>query len=120
MRDFKSGATRDVVEGKLSYFKALSPTVLKRYLQYLDKHRLQADGSMREFDNWKKGIPKDVYFDSLIRHSVDVWLAAEGHEIHDNHGVITLEELLCAIMFNSMGLLHEILKEKIEKIDKEN
>ena len=118
MRDFTSGATRDTVEGKLSYVKALSPIVLKRYLQYLSAHREQADGSIRDFDNWKQGIPKEVYLDSLVRHSIDLWLLMQHYSAEDNHGPVIIENALCAIMFNSMGLLHEILKEKIETINK--
>jgi len=110
MRKFESGATRDTVAGKLSYVKGLSPAVLKRYLQYLNLHRKQPDGSMREFDNWKKGIEKDVYLDSLGRHFVDVWLLHNGYPAEDNHGPVDIESVLCAIMFNSMGMLHEILK----------
>ena len=111
MRKFESGATRDTVAGKLSYVKGLSPAVLKRYLQYLSLHRKQPDGSMREFDNWKKGIEKDVYLDSLGRHFVDVWLLHNGYPAEDNHGPVDIESALCAIMFNSMGMLHEILKD---------
>ena len=112
IRQFETGATRDVFVGKLSYVKGLSPIVLRRYMQYLDKHREQSDGSMREFDNWKKGIPKEDYLDSEIRHSVDLWLMMQGFEAFDNHGPCELEDLCCAVIFNASGLLHEILKER--------
>lgn len=111
IRQFDTGATRDTAEGKLSYIKALSPIVLRRYVQYLDKHRKQPDGSMREFDNWKKGIPKGTYLDGLVRHDVDLWLMMDGFPAEDNHGPCDIQELLCAIIFNSMGMLHELLKE---------
>lgn len=113
MREFSSGATRDTVEGKLSYMKALSPAVLRRYLQYLSKHRIQADGKLRDFDNWKKGIDRAVYLDSLLRHTMDAWLVTEGIEPTEDGAV--LENLLCAIMFNTMGYLHEVLRAKQEK-----
>ena len=48
MREFESGATRDTDDGKLSYAKCLSPAVLRRYLEYMDEHRKQADGQMRD------------------------------------------------------------------------
>jgi len=112
MRKFKTGATRDEVEGKLSYVKGLSPIVLKRYLQYLDKHRLQADGKKRDFDNWKLGIDQETYLDGLGRHFWDVWLLCHGYSTEDNHGPVILEDVLCAVMFNSMGMLYELIKEK--------
>jgi hypothetical protein len=112
IRSFESGATRDTSKGKLSYVKGLSAKVLHRYMQYLQKHRLQANGQMREFDNWKKGIPQEVYLDSLVRHTMDLVRLSEGAEVGDNHGPVTEEDLLCAIMFNAQGKLFEILKEK--------
>ena len=113
MREFDGGATRDTTQGKLSYVKALSPIVLQRYVQYLDAHRLQPDGSMRDFDNWKKGIPKDVYFDGLGRHFLAVWLLQQGFPAEDNHGPVTLEDSLAAVVFNAMGWLHELVQERI-------
>ncbi len=112
MREFESGATRDEVEGKLSYVKGLSPIVLKRYLQYLDAHRTQADGQKRDFDNWKLGIDQDTYLDGLGRHFWDVWLLCHGYSTEDNHGPVILEDVLCAVMFNTMGMLHELIREK--------
>ena len=108
MREFNTGATRDTDTGKLSYAKCLSPAVLRRYLEYMGKHRKQADGNMRDWDNWKKGIPLDVYLDSLVRHVWDLWLVYEEEEPSDKGA--TMDDLLCAILFNSMGMLHELLR----------
>lgn len=112
MRNFDSGATRNNVEGRLNYVKALSPIVLERYVQYLNAHREQADGTMRDFDNWKKGIPIDVYLEGLGRHFIAVWQLAQGFPAEDNKGPVTLEDTLCAIIFNASGWLHEIIKEE--------
>jgi len=114
IRTFVSGATRDTAQGKLDYVKALSPIVLRRYVQYLDKHRLQPGGSYRDFDNWKKGMDQGVYLSSLGRHFIDVWLLAHGQETSDNHGPVDEESALCAILFNTMGILHEKLAEKMK------
>lgn len=114
IRKFDTGATRDTVEGKLDYMKALSPIVLQRYVQYLDKHRLQSDGSMRDFNNWKKGIPLDTYHSSKGRHFFAAWLIEEGYEVSDNHGPVDEEDALCGELFNTMGRLHELLKGKIK------
>ena len=108
-RTFDGGATRDTAKGKLDYVKGLSPIVLRRYMQYLDKHRLQPDGTYREFDNWKQGIPHDVYLSSLSRHCVDVWLLSHGFTTSDNHGPVELQDAICAVIFNAMGMLHEQL-----------
>lgn len=112
IRKFDTGATRDTVEGKLSYVKALSPIALQRYVQYVAEHRKQADGSIRDFDNWKQGIPVDAYLDGLGRHFFAVWLLAQGFPAEDNHGPVTLEDTLCAIIFNASGWLHELLKKE--------
>jgi hypothetical protein len=104
MREFDSGATRDTDQGKLSYVKGLSPIVLKRYMQYLGKHRVQADGELRDWDNWKAGMPQNVYLDSRMRHEIDAWLAMDGFQSEQE-----LVESLCAILFNTIGQLHEIL-----------
>lgn len=112
IRTFDSGAARDTVQGKLDYVKALSPIVLQRYVQYLDTHRLQSDGGIRDFDNWKKGMPIDTYLSGLGRHFVTTWLLAQGFPAKDNHGPVTLEDSLAAIIFNASGWLHELLKIK--------
>ena len=110
IRTFDTGATRDTAQGKLDYVKALSPIVLRRYVQYLDKHRLQPDGSYRAFDNWKKGIPQNVYHSGGGRHFMDTWLLTEGYPTEDNHGPVEIEDAICAQLFNLMGRLHEMLR----------
>lgn len=114
MRKFETGATRNKSENKLAYSRFLSPEVIHRYCQYLHKHRRQKDGSLRDPDNWKKGIPEDVYLESLLRHNIDVWRLCYGMEVldPDTNKRVDLEDLLCAVMFNSMGFLYEILKRK--------
>jgi hypothetical protein len=108
-RTFDSGATRDTDQGKLDYVKALSPIVLRRYVQYLDKHRKQSDGSYRDFDNWKQGIPQEAYISGGGRHFLDTWLLTEGYATEDNHGPVEIEDAICAQLFNLMGRLHEML-----------
>lgn len=114
IRKFNTGATRDTDQGKYEYARALSPLSIQRFGKYMDKHRLQKDGSIRDPDNWKKGFPIQSFVDSLFRHMVDVWLIHEGEKaIRPETGEeIDIEEALCGMMFNSMGMLHEVLKEK--------
>jgi len=107
IRKFKTGATRDIDENKADYEGFLSSIVIKRYGEYMNKHRVQPDGKLRESDNWQKGMPKDTYMKSMFRHFMDVWL--EHREFESREGV---EDALCAMIFNGMGYLHEVLKER--------
>jgi hypothetical protein len=113
VRKFDTGATRDTEEGKIDYEGFLSPTALARFGQYMHKHRHQSDGSLRDSDNWQKGIPIPVYVKSLIRHVVAVWtLFRSGDNLSDEQ-----EDSLCAVLFNSWGMLHENLKAR-KMVDK--
>ena len=109
MREFSTGATRDNEEGKYDYEGFYSPLVVKRFGQYMDKHRKQADGKLRDSDNWQKGIPKDAYIKSAWRHFMDLWLEHRGYKSREG-----IEDALCALLFNIQGYLFEILKEKNE------
>lgn len=107
IRQFNSGATRDADIGKLDYEGFLSPLVLKRYAEYLHKHRIQPDGKLRDSDNWQKGIPIKEYMKSKVRHFMATW-TWHRHKFES----IDIEESLCAEIFNTMGMLFEILKRK--------
>lgn len=108
MRVFDTGATRNVDLDKLDYEGFLSPLAIQRYAEYLHKHRFQADGKVRDSDNWQKGIPLSVYMKSLWRHFMDLWKAHRGYDSAE-----PIEEALCAILFNSQGYLFEVLKAKL-------
>lgn len=105
VRTFETGATRDSIGGKLQYEGFLAPLVLRRYAEYMHEHRVQSDGQVRAPDNWQRGMAPEVWADSLIRHTIDFWIlerqAAVGKAI---------EDLLCAILFNTMGFLNELLR----------
>ena len=104
MRTFETGATRDTAQDKLCYEGFLSPLVLKRFAEYMHRHQRQSDGSRRSPDNWQKGIPKGIYMDSAWRHFMDWW---GGHR---QVGKADIEEAICALLFNAMGYLHELLQ----------
>jgi hypothetical protein len=118
MRIFNTGATRDNDEQKLNYTGSLSPLVLKRFVKFMRDHNIKGGELQRDESNWKKGIPQQSYMDSKIRHIIDTWLLHEGYlteaEIDD------IEETLCAEIFNSMGMLREILVKKIRDKSKES
>lgn len=103
MRTFSTGATRDNEGTKPDYEGFLSPCVIEAYGHYMNRHCIQADGKLRDSDNWQKGIPRDVYMKSAWRHFVQAW---KLHRTMGNRAM--LEEALCALLFNIMGYLHEL------------
>ena len=110
IRTFKTGATRDTDENKHEYIGYISPLTLKRFAEYMTKHRKQADGNLRSSSNWKKGIPKEAYMQSLMRHIIDLWLHWDGFPEEAREDI---EEALCGIIFNSSGFMHEHMKDKL-------
>ncbi|MCI0440742.1 MAG: hypothetical protein L0177_16675 [Chloroflexi bacterium] len=111
MRTFPSGATRNT-EVDADYHGFLSPLALHAYGEYMHRHRLQADGTMRDSDNWQKGIPNDAFVRSLVRHVHDVQLIHDGYEErarHDGRDDNALLSHLSAALFNVQGLLHNYM-----------
>jgi hypothetical protein len=106
MRTFNTGATRDTDEGKLDFEGFLSPRALEMYAIYMNKNRVQSDGSVRKSDNWQKGIPRSVYMKSAFRHFFDMWKEHRGIPTPD--GMIAA---LCGLLFNVMGYMHELSKD---------
>jgi hypothetical protein len=106
IRTFETGATRDTNERKPDYRAFLSMRAIRRFGEYMNRHREQPDGTIRAADNWKLGIPVDSYLESLARHSVD-FLAAIEDGRHDE-----AQELACALWFNVQGYLHETTRGK--------
>ena len=107
MRRFDSGATRDSDDTKLDFEGFLSPLVIERFGEYMNRHRIQSDGQHRDSANWQAGIPKDAYMKSAWRHFLSWWKHHRGWSDKED-----LEESICAVIFNSQGYLHELLKEK--------
>ena len=109
VRHFDTGATRDLDIGKPDFEGYLSPLVLRRFGQYMSKHRELPDGGLRDSDNWQLGIPRAVYIKSGFRHFLDWWDEHRGHPTAEG-----IEDAMCALMFNVMGYLHEHLKAKAQ------
>lgn len=114
MREFETGATRDTAEGKLDYEGFLSPAVLECYAEYMHKNRIQADGKLRDSDNWQKGIPHEAYMKSLWRHFMDVWKEHRGIKTEAGQ-----KEALCAMLFNVMGKLFEVIRDENKDIERQ-
>lgn len=106
-RTFETAATRSLDDDKLDFEGFLSPYVLTRYAEYMHQNRHMADGSLRDSDNWQKGIPRKSYMQSAWRHFMDVWSIHRGRPARED-----LEQAICGCLFNLMGYLHEIVKER--------
>ena len=109
MREFESGATRDDDVDKLDYEGFISPLVLLRYAAYMHKNRLQSDGNTRHSDNWQMGMPQSVYMKAMIRHVVTAWTLHRDKNVANRVSEV-MKEALCAILFNTMGMLHQMLE----------
>ena len=111
MRVFESGANRDDDAHKLDFEGFLSPTVLQAYAEYMHVHRFQ-EGHIRDSDNWQRGMPISVYMKSMWRHFFHVWtLYRKRYKPH----AYEIRDALCALLFNVMGMLYEIEKERADE-----
>lgn len=105
MRTFSSGATRDNDDTKHDLEGFLDPMVLRVFAEYMTRHRRQANGKLRDSDNWKNGIPLEAYMKSGWRHFHDWWLEHRGYESREG-----LNDAMCGLLFNVMGYIYEINK----------
>lgn len=112
VRSFDTGATRSADAGRYDPEGFLSPIALERYCEYMQKHRLQPDGSIRDSDNWQKGLPLATYVKGMLRHVLHLWTRHRGYAVQDQKAAADMEEDLCALLFNVQGMLHEIIKDK--------
>lgn len=117
IRTFETGATRNLDNSKNDYEGFLSPFVIKSFGDYMTSHRKQKDGTLRDSDNWQKGIPIDVYMKSMFRHFLDVWTIHRGGTAisPDTGEPVDLIEALNAVLFNVQGMMHETLKKESQK-----
>lgn len=109
-RTFDTGAIRDVDTSKVNVMGHISPLVTKRYCQFLHDCRTLKDGTRRDAENWKLGMTKTAWLESLVRHMEDVKLIADGYP--DEANTPDMEKALCAVLFNTQGLLYELLRER--------
>lgn len=111
IRQFESGATRNVDTAKFDFEGFLNPEALHAFGEYMHSHRQQKDGSVRDSDNWQKGIPLGTYIKSLVRHTFDLWRVHRGYVAinPDTNQPHTARELCAAITFNAMGYLKELV-----------
>lgn len=113
-RTFATGATRSSDAGRYDPEGFLSPLALERFCEYMSKHRIQADGKVRDSDNWQKGMPLVTYMKGMWRHFLHLWQRHRGWIVGDPGAAANIEEDLCAILFNVQGYLHELVKERTQ------
>ena len=117
MRHFESGANRNNDVSKPDYEGCLSPLVLERYAQYMLSHTALEDGTIRDSDNWQKGMPLPAYMKSMWRHFMDTWGKHRRWQTQPHPNITSaqsekLEVALCGVIFNASGYLHELMKAK--------
>lgn len=111
-RVFDTGASRDTDKGKIDIDAVFPPELMESQAQYMLEHSTMPDGSTRSQSNWQKGMPIDTaYIKSLSRHFNDFRKVMRGHTVIDKKtgNPWTLEKLANAIVFNSNGILFEVL-----------
>ncbi len=116
-RTFASGATRDADTNKLDYEGFLDPLVLECFAEYMHFHREMKDGTLRASDNWQKGIPPEQLMKSLLRHVMELWISHRTGAPplpETEKDPQSVSDVLCAIMFNTMGLLREEIQGSYE------
>lgn len=113
VKRFSTGATRSS-ETTFDPSGFLSPAVLAGFCRYMEKHRKQADGTLRAADNWQKGMPTSRAYRSLTRHFFDLWLLSRGYAPASADCKVP-EDALHAVLFN----VFVILKNRIDGNDHE-
>jgi hypothetical protein len=133
IREFKSGATRDISDGKHQISKFINPLNDHSFCTYMHSKRIMADGSVREGDNWQKGMGLEVLEESFVRHMDDfkkLHLGFHVYKVRGDDGETTyvsiepieeyaefeifMEETLNGIRFNCEAYKLQVLGYKLE------
>ena len=110
LRQFKTGATRNNADNKLDYEGFINPIVEWAFAQYMHKHRLLEDGTMRASDNWQLGIPQQELMKSAHRHWQDLRLIQRGYTVEENNKVVSKLDALLGLKFNIDAMIFDELK----------
>jgi hypothetical protein len=112
IRQFDTWANRNSDIGKIDFEGFLSPLVLQKYWEYMEKHSHLEDGTVRDSDNWQNLFWEDHYsvcMKSLMRHVHDLWMEHRGYDSRDG-----IEEAMMWIMFNVQAYALKYYEEKLE------
>ena len=104
IREFNTGANRNVSEGKIDPSAAQCPRCFQLYCEYIKKNRKLVNGVVRSDDNWQKGFPPKETIKSLRRHTLDTELHLHGD---GQHAEETYDNALGGVIFNGFSLWHE-------------
>lgn len=102
VRQFDTGAKRDVDDEKEDYIESFSWLVLRRFAFYMKSFEKKYGRG-----NWKKGIPIEEYEKSTMRH-MQKYLANK----YDNAKLEPEVDHLAAAIFNIQGIMHEEEKQR--------
>ena len=105
IRKFNTGANRNSDDGKFDYEGFNNPLVDLSFAKYMHHHRKLEDGTLRDADNWQKGIPVEELMKSLIRHIQDIRLIHRGIIVLEDGKTVTMEEALNGAKFNINALV---------------
>jgi len=105
-KTYKSGAVRDVTEGKIRW-DLLPPEALKRVAQHYT-----TGAKKYEENNWKKGIPTERFVEGVCRHWNQYRLSLT--EIGKDDPEYTEEDHLSAVVFNLLGIIYNEETQKSE------
>ena len=119
MRKFKTGATRNEDFIKIDPEGFFNPLLIESFSEYMNKHRLQSDGKIRESDNWQRLFGDDHYkvcMKSTWRHFLHFWKIHRGYKVIEDGKEVTLEDACNGIIFNVWAYLFKyLLWEKKQK-----
>jgi hypothetical protein len=97
VRQFESGAIRDLDNTKPDFIETISWTAFRKFGEYMTSKKQKYGAG-----NFKKGIPVESYEQSLVRH-LQKYLENKYEDGQQERE----EDHLSAMVFNIFGILHE-------------
>jgi len=110
-------ATRDSNTNKPNHIGYRDILVEEAYDLYMLKHQKQADGTMRDADNWKSYFGEKHYkvcIESAYRHFEDWWKEFEGLESRDG-----IDEAINGLKFNIDAYYSKVLRDRLKEKNNE-
>jgi hypothetical protein len=139
MRNFDTGATRNNATNKFDYHGFRHPLTEFSFARYMHKHRKQADGKLRDANNWWKlfgdvKTHKDITLKSMDRHLEALKMLQAGGYVYEDkkraeyifsleplknppshYEIVTEDDCCNGIRFNASAYLLGVLKDEPRK-----